>query len=69
MTVAECRQTKMVTNLRIHVERAINRIKELKLLKNTMPIYILPFADNIIKVYAALCNIQPPLIRNACINK
>ena len=69
MTVAECRQTKMVANLRIHVERAINRIKEFKLLKNTMPINILPLADNIIKVCAALYNIQPPLIRNACKNK
>ena len=68
-TVAECRQTNMVANLMIHVERAINRIKEFKLLKNTMPIDILPLADYIIKVCAALCNIQPPLIRNVCKNK
>ena len=33
MTAAECKKTKKVANLRIHVERAIKRIKEFKILK------------------------------------
>ena len=64
MTAAECKKTKAVANLRIHVERAINRIKEFKILKNTLPINALPLADDIIKVCAAVCNIQAPLIKS-----
>ena len=63
MTSYECKKTRMVANLRIHVERAINRIKEFKIIKNIMPINMLPLADDIIQVCAALCNIQPPLIK------
>ena len=69
MTAAECKRTKTVTNLRIHVERAINRIKEFKLLKNIMPMNILPLADDIIKVCAALCNTQLPLVKNTRKNR
>ena len=64
MTAAECKKTKAVANLRIHVEHAINRIKEFKILKNTLPINALPLADDIIKVCAAICNIQAPLIKS-----
>ena len=63
MTNAECSKTKEVANLRIHVERAINRLKEYKILKNTLPINMLPLADEIIRTCAALINFQPPLIR------
>ena len=38
MTKKECKKTKDVANLRIHVERAINRIKTYRMLKNTLPI-------------------------------
>ena len=63
MTTAECSKTKEVANLRIHVERAINRLKEYKVLKNTLPINMLPLADEIIRACAALINFQPPLIK------
>ena len=62
-TTTECGKTKEVANLRIHVERAINRLKEYKILKNTLPINMLPLADEIIRTCAALINFQPPLIR------
>ena len=38
MTMAECKKTKDIANLRIHVERAINRIKFYHILKRTLPI-------------------------------
>ena len=63
MTAAECKKTKEVANLGIHVERAINRMKTFRILKNTFPLTMLPHADDIIRTCAALCNIQPPLIR------
>ena len=63
MTTKECQKTKEVANLRIHVERAINRLKESKVLKNTLPINMLPLADEIIRMCTALINFQPPLIK------
>ena len=58
----ECGKTKEVANLRIHVERAMNRLKEYKILKNTLPLNMLPLADEMIRTCAALINFQPPLI-------
>ena len=43
--------------------RAINRLKEFKILKNVMPVNMLPHADTIIRTCGALCNLQPPLIK------
>jgi len=45
------------------VGRAINRLKEFKILKNVMPVNMLPHADAIIRTCGALCNLQPPLIK------
>ena len=63
MTVEECEKTKAIANLRIHVERAINRMKTFRLLEGTLPLTILPYADDIVRTCAAICNIQPPLIK------
>ena len=63
MSAAECKKTKEIANVRIHVERAINRLKEFKILKNVMPVNMLPHADAIIRTCGALCNLQPPLIK------
>ena len=38
MLAAECEKTKGVANFRIHVELAINRIKEFKIVKNALPL-------------------------------
>ena len=62
-TTGECHKTKKIANLRIHVERAINRVKEFKILKNVYPINMLPLADDVIRTCAALCNMQAPLIK------
>ena len=41
MTSAEVEKDKDVANLRIHVERAINRTKRFRILKNTLPVSLL----------------------------
>ena len=64
MTPGECKKTKDVANLRIHVERAINRIKDFKLLKNTMPLTVVPLVDDIVRTCSALCNMQTLLIKD-----
>ena len=60
----QCTMTKEIANLRIHVERAINRLKTFRILKTTFPLTMLPLADDIVRVCAVICNIQRPLIRD-----
>lgn len=64
MTTAECKKTKDVANLRIHVERAINRMKCFHILKRTLTVTMLHHADDIIRTCAALCNLKPLLIKS-----
>ncbi|XP_065650924.1 uncharacterized protein LOC136079134 [Hydra vulgaris] len=63
MTATECKKTTDVANLRIHIERAINRIKTFRSLKNVLPISMLHHMDDIILSCAALCNLKPALIK------
>lgn len=62
MTQENVKATKRIANARIHVERAIGRMKNFALLRHTMPITLLPVADDIVTVCACLCNFLPPLV-------
>ena len=59
----EVAKTKQIANLRIHVERAINRIKTYRILKSPLPLTMLHCVDDIIKSCAALSNLKDRLIR------
>ena len=63
MTPKECKKRKNIANLRIHVERAINRIKSFRILKSPLPITMTFHADDIIRTCSALCNFKPPLVK------
>ena len=65
MTTAEFKTTKNVANLRIHVERTINRIKTFRILKSILSITILHNIDDIVKTCAALCNLKPLLFKDS----
>ena len=56
-------KTKDIANLRIHVKRAINRIKFFRILKGVIPITMLHHIDDIIVTCAALSNLKPKLIQ------
>lgn len=58
----EVAKTKNIANARIHVERAIGRMKTFSILQESLPITLVPLADDIIKVCAALVNLLPPLV-------
>ncbi|KAL3884076.1 hypothetical protein ACJMK2_030298 [Sinanodonta woodiana] len=62
MASRDVKITKKVANLRIHVERANNRLKMFQMLKETLPITLLPTIDDSINVIAALCTLLPPLV-------
>ena len=49
------------SNVRIYVEQAIGRVKRFHILKNELPITLLPLVDDIVRVCCALCNLLPPL--------
>ena len=53
-------KTKKIANARIHVERAIGRLKWFAILQHTVPITLVPLLDDVITVCAALCNLLPP---------
>jgi len=64
MTRAQLLQTKLIANLRIHVERAIKRVKEFNILNGPGGVSLLltPLLDKVMIVCCALCNLQPPLV-------
>ena len=62
MTKKNVDKTKAIANARIHVERAIGRMKQFSILKNVLPMSLLALADDIIRVCGALCNFMGPLV-------
>lgn len=58
-----CTQTRRIAAVRIHVERAIQRLKGFKILQGVLPISLAPVADQTVTVCAALCNLLKPLVK------
>ena len=63
LTNEEITRTRRVANVRIHVERAIQRLKVFKILSQTVPISMARKLDNILTICAGLVNLRSPLIR------
>ena len=61
-------KTKQIRNLRIHVERAINRIKNYRIRKRALAITMMQHFAEIVLVCAALCCIKNVLIETKKIN-
>lgn len=57
----EVKRGRSIASLRIHVERAISRIKNYNILKGTLPITMIRVANQIVSVCAWLTNFQPAL--------
>lgn len=58
----EVTRTRRVANVRIHVERAIRRMKVYKVLRDTVPITMTRHIDEILRIVAALVNLDSDLI-------
>ena len=66
----EVEESRHLSRVRIHVERAIGRLKTYRILQSTLPITLIkrPYEksyatiDKILIVCCALCNLHPPLI-------
>ncbi|XP_064462130.1 uncharacterized protein LOC135372453 [Ornithodoros turicata] len=58
----EATVSRRISHLRIHVERAINRMKTYRILKSSLPIHHKKLMNSIILVCAGLCNLKGALI-------
>ena len=58
----DVKETSQIANVRIHVERAIRRIKIFRILKQEIPLCIVPLAHDIVRLCAALSNLSEPLV-------
>ena len=62
LPAAEVEQGRKIASLRIHVERAIGRLKTFSILKQTIPISMARLVNQIVCVCAFLSNFHPALV-------
>ena len=65
VTAAETEETMTIASVRIHVERAIGRIKTYHILDGNLPNTLSPYAKQIATVCGLLTNFLPPLLTPA----
>ena len=58
----EVKEGRQIASVRIHVERAIGRIKNFSILKGTFPLSMVRLANQVVCICAWLSNFQPALI-------
>ena len=63
LSAPEIRRTRQIANLRIHVERAIQRLKTFRLISQTIPWSMKSLIHPMIVVAAFFCNLQRPLVK------
>ncbi|XP_046578747.1 uncharacterized protein LOC124286417 [Haliotis rubra] len=64
LSATECIETRRIASVRIHVERAIARLKSYRILNQVLPLNSVQKLDKIVKVCAVLCNLRPELIKD-----
>ncbi|XP_061168609.1 uncharacterized protein LOC133177716 [Saccostrea echinata] len=61
LTSKQIIETRKIASLRIHVERAIRRLKSFKMLGGILPLKMKNLSSAMLRVAAAFCNFMPPL--------
>lgn len=62
LTKAEVKESQTIAAVRIHIERAIQRIKKFKIIQNSIPLTLHGTVNQIWTVCCLLTNLLPPLI-------
>ena len=63
MSEEQVKRTSRIANARIYVEQAMKRLKDYQILNNEIPVTLISLSDDIVKVCAALSNLQEPLCK------
>ena len=56
-------KTRRIASSRIHVERAIERLKNFSFLQKVIPLKVKHTIDNVVMICAAICNLYPKLAK------
>ena len=62
LTAAVTEETARIAAVRIHVERAIGRVKNYHILDGVIPLSVTPVTDQIFTVCSYLTHFMPPLV-------
>lgn len=62
MSQADTERNRDIARARVHVERAIQRMKVFQILHSTLPWSLVPFMDRIMTVVVGLVNLSPPIL-------
>ena len=63
MRKAEVKESQTIASVRIHVERAIQRVKKFRLIRNEVPLVLHGSINQLWTVRCLLCNLLQPLIQ------
>ena len=64
-TKGKVREGQGIAKARIHVERAIQRVKRFRVLKSVIPLTMADMVDDMVVACAGLTNLMPPLVKKA----
>ena len=64
LTPSEIAVEKRIARERIHIERVIGRLKEFRLLDQTLPLNLVDHVDEIWIIVCTITIMQPPLVKN-----
>lgn len=59
LSAKEIELTRQIAHVRIHVERAIERVKNFNILSTNMNLHLVPHSDSIVTICSCICNLQP----------
>lgn len=65
MPVKSIEDSRQQSTLRIHVERLNERLKNFDILNTKMALVMVPHADSIVTICAAICNMYPRLVKKS----
>ncbi len=61
LNVSEIKRTRQIARLRIHVERAIQRLKSFRIVQDQIPHSLKDTSSMLVQLVCALCNLKGPL--------